>query len=67
MPEIQKRNSINTKYNKFVSNEVKKVKNINYKLVGGRKNVIKKETGIYKTSNRAQIGSSISTITRLDG
>ena len=67
MPEIQKRNSINTKYNKFVSNEVKKVKNINYELVGGRKNVIKKETGIYKTSNRAQIGSSISIIPTLDG
>ena len=62
MPETVKRNSVNNKYNKFISKEVKKSKNINYELIGGRKNVIKKETNIYKTNNRAQIGSSISII-----
>ena len=67
MPEIVKRSSINNKYNKFISNEVDKVKDVKYELVGGRKNVIKQESNIFKTANRAQIGSSISVIPTLDG
>ena len=43
-----------------------KSKNVNYEIVGGRKNVIRKEKEIYKTSSRAQIGHQTSILSSLD-
>ena len=43
-----------------------KPKSVNYEIVGGRKNVIRKEKEIFKTSSRAQIGYQTSILPSLD-
>ena len=43
-----------------------KPKSINYEIIGGRKNVIRKEKEIYKTPSRAQIGYQTSILPSLD-
>ncbi len=43
-----------------------KSKSVNYEVVGGRKNVIRKEDNIVKTSSRAQIGHQTSILPSLD-
>ena len=43
-----------------------KPKTINYEVIGGRKNVIRKEDKIFKTSSRAQIGHQTSILPSLD-
>ena len=45
---------------------IKNSENINFELVSGRKNIIRKEEKIYKTDGRAQIGSISSMLPRLD-
>ena len=40
---------------------------IDYEIIGGRKNVVRKEEGIFKTSSRAQIGHQTSILPSLDG
>ena len=45
---------------------IKNSENINFELVSGRKNIIRKEEKIYKTDGRAQIGSTSSMLPRLD-
>ncbi len=42
-----------------------KSKSVNYEVVGGRKNVIRKEDNIVKTSSRAQIGHQTSILPSL--
>ena len=39
---------------------------VDFELVSGRKNIIRKEERIYKTDGRAQIGSQQSILPRLD-
>ena len=43
-----------------------KSKSVNYEIIGGRKNVIRKEKEIFKTSSRAQIGYQTSILPSLD-
>ncbi len=43
-----------------------KPKSINYEIIGGRKNVIRKENKIFKTPSRAQIGHQTSILPSLD-
>ena len=43
-----------------------KYKEVDYEIVGGRKNVIRKEKEIYKTPSRAQIGYQTSILPSLD-
>ena len=43
-----------------------KPKLVNYEIVGGRKNVIRKEKEIFKTSSRSQIGYQTSILPSLD-
>ena len=43
-----------------------KSRSVNCEIVGGRKNVIRKEKEIYKTSSRAQIGHQTSIHSSLD-
>ena len=43
-----------------------KPKSINYEVIGGRKNVIRKENKIFKTPSRAQIGHQTSILPSLD-
>ena len=43
-----------------------KSRSVNCEIVGGRKNVIRKEKEIYKTSSRAQIGHQTSILSSLD-
>ena len=45
---------------------ITKPKSINYEIIGGRKNVIRKEKEIYKTPSRAQIGYQTSILPSLD-
>ena len=40
--------------------------NINFELISGRKNIVRKENNIYRTGSRAQIGSQQSILPRLD-
>ena len=43
-----------------------KSKSVNYEIIGGRKNVVRKEDQIFKTSSRAQIGHQTSILPSLD-
>ena len=43
-----------------------KSKSVNYEIIGGRKNVIRQEKEIFKTSSRAQIGYQTSILPSLD-
>ena len=43
-----------------------KPKTVNYEIIGGRKNVIRKENKIFKTPSRAQIGHQTSILPSLD-
>jgi radical SAM superfamily enzyme YgiQ (UPF0313 family) len=47
-------------------NPVTKHKSVNYEIIGGRKNVIRKENQIFKTPSRAQIGHQTSILPSLD-
>jgi len=47
-------------------NSATKSKSVNYEIIGGRKNVIRKENKIFKTSSRAQIGHQTSILPSLD-
>jgi radical SAM superfamily enzyme YgiQ (UPF0313 family) len=47
-------------------NSTEKFKSVDYEIIGGRKNVIKKEKEIFKTASRAQIGYQTSILPNLD-
>ena len=47
-------------------NSATKSKSVNYEIIGGRKNVIRKENKIFKTSSRSQIGHQTSILPSLD-
>ena len=47
-------------------NSTERSKSVDYEIIGGRKNVIKKEKEIFKTASRAQIGYQTSILPNLD-
>ena len=55
MTTVNEKNSITTKN-----------ANVNFELVSGRKNIIRKESNIFKSAGRVQIGSQQSILPRLD-